>query len=72
MKRNQWISVNERFPNELPNKCISDYVLCHHKEGRYYVAYWHKGLEYWMTICSIIINISNITHWMPIPKFNIE
>ena len=66
--RNQWISVEDRLPDKAIGKSErSKYVLCRHKNGNYYVAYWHVGLEYWYSI-PYRIDKSNITHWMPISE----
>lgn len=66
--RNPWISVKDRLPEKAIGKSErSEYVLCRHKNGNYYVAYWHVGLEYWYSM-PYKIDKNNITHWMPIPE----
>lgn len=57
-----WISVEERLPDKI-NKFMSEPVLCRYTRGGkeyYHVTQYDFEFDEWQ--------ISNVTHWMPIPK----
>lgn len=57
-----WISVEDRMPEKI-NKFMSEPVLCRYTRGNkeyYHVSQYDYEFDKWQ--------ISNVTHWMPIPK----
>ena len=57
-----WISVNDRLPDKI-NKFMSEPVLCRYTRGSkeyFHVSQYDFEFDEWQ--------ISNVTHWMPIPE----
>jgi hypothetical protein len=57
-----WISVEERLPEKI-NKFMSEPVLCRYTRGNkeyFHVSQYDFAFDEWQ--------ISNVTHWMPIPS----
>jgi len=66
---NQWISVQEKFPEKLEGEIISDYVFV--TNGNWYDIMRYDFNE------KIWLDYTNgrhwgVTHWMPIPKLNTD
>lgn len=62
--QNPWISVEDRLPEKI-NKFMSEPVLCRYTRGNkeyYHVSQYDYEFDEWQ--------ISNVTHWMPIPELN--
>lgn len=60
--RNPWISIEERLPEKI-NKFMSEPVLCRYTRGNkeyFHVSQYDFDFDEWQ--------ISNVTHWMPIPQ----
>lgn len=72
---NQWISVKDDLPYDNPNFIhfgFTNRVLVRDKKGNLFVAYMKKNKDNKWIWCNDIDNnfdlLSDITHWMPIPK----
>jgi len=66
---NEWISVEDRLPEN--KQVIHCFGICsiHDKEGKVYRARFYKGDE--CNKQSWIhgpVEVKNVTHWMPLPK----
>ena len=56
--RAEWISVEERLPDENGRFLTVD------KKGDMMVCYWEKHFGWFAMVC----NKNAITHWMPLPE----
>ena len=60
--KSPWISVKDRLPEKI-NKFMSEPVLCRYTRGSkeyFHVSQYDFEFDEWQ--------ISNVTHWMPIPE----
>lgn len=73
--KSPWISVKDDLPYDNPNFIhfgFTNRVLVRDKKGNLFVAYMKKNKDNKWIWCNDIDNnfdlLSDITHWMPIPK----
>jgi hypothetical protein len=63
-KESDWISVNDRMPEENEHQCSED-VLIHYSLGLISIGFTHKG--FWQNEKGER-NIEDVRNWKPLPK----